>query len=249
MLAIILFLSSSAFNSVQAQSMFDNPGKGNGNNGMNDDGTMQRQTPAEPGTVITGTIKEVTAKSKLFTVVVDDGSGKPHSFILTPKIKLEIMSTGSNADIKENLFVTAKVNQPNETSLVAVELTVHTNPKGKYPAGSVEQAQAVVGESKNNLIVSGKVKSFSTESTFENFDTMVVQLTGGQSATIQIPEKNLKVQLVSSDGAMIKPGDAVEVKGNLLKNGKIIASQLIITPGTGAAAAGTGDGKSMFDTK
>jgi hypothetical protein len=166
-----------------------------------------------------GKISEIKTKGKVITLVVNV-DGKPQEVTMTSKIKFSNETPGDLTALKEDVYVETKVNQPTQRSLIALEVKVYSGIKGKPPTGQITPAPAEFGESKNNLLISGKVSSFSEKSAFEGYRDLNIQA-GPKTATIQIPQKGFNIQLVDIDYTKLKVGDNVELQGNMLKNGKL----------------------------
>lgn len=190
----------------------------------------QPQTPAQRGPMtetIKGTLKEIQEKGRSKTLVITDELGGEKEFLLTPKIQFQIEAPGVPGLIVPGRYVSGSGTLTNNQIFVSQINVYFLAPGQKPPAGGVKQSPRMVGASVNGYDLAGVVGETGQSMDYPDY-TMVALKVPGRVPPIML-EKNVRVNVISFDTDMAKPGSAVELEVQPLKGDRVNLLKATVT--------------------
>lgn len=177
---------------------------------------------AQPGggepVIKQGRVLEVQVKGKTRTLVIETTEGDKFEIRVTPTFDFSIVGQGDAGFVRPGVFISSKGVQTQD-KIFLTSLDVYVLPKGKRPpAGRVEKADAMKGDSLNVYNVSGEVTSVGPAEGYPDFTALGLKLTG-RAPQVWL-EQGYQVKVYITDAERVTAGADAEVALKPLRGGK-----------------------------
>jgi hypothetical protein len=177
---------------------------------------------------ITGKVTsvEVRGKTAKLTVATDLGD---QTYDITPKVELEIVSTGDDACLMKGLFVKVDAVESNQKYFGTV-FSVYPEHMGRIPPAAAVKAPIEAGQSQNRHFVTGEIAAFTPATEPDaKYDLLELKTTGKATLTVYM-EKNRTVKVVQSEPGHIEKDQPAVIVGKRAGN-KLLPSAITINTG------------------
>lgn len=182
---------------------------------------------AQGGGTLKGKVAEVTRKGKTVTVMIRPEAGDPQPVEITPRVKLEVVSTGDEGFFREGLTVSADCVESNKLFFSGkFRVMAEAAPKPQPP--SVVTPPAVPGTSRTRKIVSGTIVGFEKVAE-EKYDLLKLKSSPQQPLSVQV-ERNRSIVVIQTDPEQIATDMTATATGRLA-GGKFLATTLVVETG------------------
>lgn len=176
---------------------------------------------------LTGKVVSVEKKGRTTMLKVADDGGTEHEFALTPKVELEILSTGDDGFLAAGQFVKIDAVQSNDT-LFGSTFSVYPQYSGRPTPAKAVKAPPVPGQSQNLHVVTGEIVRLDDKGDGK-YHLLQLKLTPKSQLTIYV-EPTHRIRVVQTDPESIAEGQTVNVYGR--QTGKrITPSRITIQTG------------------
>ena len=182
---------------------------------------------AQTGGTLTGKVAEVTRKGKTFTVMIRPEGGDPLPVEITPRVKLEVVSSGDEGFFREGLAVSADCVESNKLYFSGKFRVMAESAQKPLPP-SVVTPPAVPGTSRTRKIVSGTIVGFEKVAE-EKYDLLSLKSSPQQPLSVQV-ERNRSIVVIQTDPEQIATDMKATATGRPA-GGKFLATMLVIDTG------------------
>jgi hypothetical protein len=177
---------------------------------------------------ITGKVVGVEARGKAAKLTVATDIGE-QTYDITPKVDLEIVSTGDETCLVKGLFVKVDAVESNQKYFGTV-FSVYPEHVGRIPPAAAVKAPKEAGQSQNRHFITGEIASF-TPAADPDAKYDLLELKGMGKATLTVyMEKNRTVNVVQGDPARILKDQPAVITGKKAGN-KLLPSVITINTG------------------
>jgi len=181
---------------------------------------------AQTGDMLTGKVASAETKGKTTKLTVATEAGD-QTFELTPKVELEIVSTGDDACLAKGLLVRVDSVESNKYYFGST-FSVYPEFEGKTPPAAPVKAPMEIGQSKNRYFITGEIVQFEAKPE-EKYDALELKGTGKAVVPIYV-ERQRAIRVVQTDPSHIEAGQSVTLTGKKA-GAKFLPSKVSINTG------------------